>query len=244
MSKFLHKIRVWLYKNLLTPAPDDYSGRTQVERTFDVAEVSHLAETRGGSSIKAEDLTRSVNIWLKEMAYQLCDNNAVNTGYFYAKMHLHGTFKLSDKYDPKRHHLLIEFQQGALLRKELEEADVIIEGVADTTPHIDTVHDYASDTSNQGLTPGGMLEVKGFHLKFLPEQDDNGLFLVPVAGGDAIKLAPVPTNKPQQLISQCPLSISGGEYWLEVRTTYISSGIPLKSLKTGRFATILTVPVA
>jgi hypothetical protein len=229
---------------MLTAGAHEYCGRTKLEHTYNVADISHLAETRGGSDIKAEEMTRTVNLWLEEMAYQLCDNNAVNTGYFQARLHVQGTFNASDHYDPTRHHLLFEFQQGSLMRKELELVDVEVKGVANTLPHIDMVIDHSSETQNQGLTPGGIVEIKGFNLKFFPDEITNGIFLVPVNGGDERVLAPVPTNKPQQLISQCPADIFPGEYRLEVRTTYASNGIPLKTLKVGSFPTILTIPVA
>jgi hypothetical protein len=242
MKKFFHKIHVWLYKNLLTADPDDYSGRTKVERVLSTAEVSYLAETRGGSDIKADDLTRAVNIWFKEMSYQLCDDNAVNTGYFQAKLHVHGAFKsATDSFDPKRHKLSFEFQQGKLLRDELSLVEAVVDGVADTAPFIDTVFDYGSETTNLVLTPGGMLDIKGFHLKFLPGEANNGIFLMPVAGGEEMKLAPVPTNMPTHLLTQTPAGLADGDYWMEVRTTFNGSGGALKTLKVGRLSQVLSV---
>lgn len=236
----MHRIHVWLYKNLLTQDPNDYSGRTKMEHVYDVAGISHLAETRGGSNIKAEDMTRIVNLWLKEMSYQLCDNNGVNTGYFQAKMHIQGVFKsATDTYDPQRHKLLFEFQQGKLLRDELELVDVAIDGAADTAPLLDTVYDYSSNITNQYLTIGGMIEIKGFNLKFLPKEASNGIFLVSEIGTH--KLLLVPTNKPQQLIAQIPADVPPLAYWIEVRTTLSGSNHPLKTLKIGRLPQELTV---
>jgi hypothetical protein len=242
MSKFLHKIHVWLYKNLLTQDPNDYSGRTKMEHVYDVAGISHLAETRGGANVKAEDMTRIVNLWLKEMSYQLCDNNGVNTGYFQAKLHIQGVFKsATDTYDPQRHKLLFEFQQGKLLRDELELVDVAIDGAADTAPFLDSVYDYTNDAINQYLATGGMIEIKGFNLKFLPKEPTNGIFLTSEPFGE-FKLPTVSINKPQQLIAQVPLDVTiGGPYWLEVRTTLSSSNHPLKTLKVGRLPQELNV---
>jgi hypothetical protein len=35
----LHKVKAWLYKNLLTPDPDDYVIRVVSERTLGVHEI-------------------------------------------------------------------------------------------------------------------------------------------------------------------------------------------------------------
>lgn len=241
MSKYLHNIKVKLYKNLLTDDPNDYCARTKTEHVYGIEDISYLAETRGGSNIKADDMTRIVKQWFKEMTYQLCDANAINTGYFQAKLHVQGVFhSITDNFDPQRHKLLFEFQQGKLLRDELSLAGIEIDGAADTSPLIDTVYDYSSDTTNQQLICGGVVDIKGFNLKFLQEQNDNGIWLVDAANGNAYKVDTIVTNTPQHLIAQIPL-VSAGNYWLEVRTTYAANGKPLKTLKVGRLSVALAV---
>lgn len=244
MSKFLHSIRVWLYKNLLTDNPNDYVGRTRTEHVYGVSDISHLAESRGASGVPAGEMTRIVNLWLKEMSYQLCDANGVNTGYFTAELHMKGVFdSLNETYNPVKHKLLFEFHQGSLLRRELEEVSVTIEGAADTSPLLDQIIDSASGDVNQRLTIGGIFEIRGFNLKFLPSEADNGIFLI---GDDGeTRLPVVPTNTPQHLLAQVPShNLPAGDYFIEVRTTWTSTGKPLKTIKTGRFANALPVVTA
>jgi hypothetical protein len=239
MSKFLHSIRVWLYKNLLTDDPNDYVGKTKTEHVYDVADISHLCETRGSSGVSATEMTRIVNLWLKEMSYQLCDANGVNTGYFTAELHIKGVFNsLNEPYTADKHKLLFEFHQGSLLRKELEEVSVAIEGAADTTPLLDQLIDCTGGDINQRITIGGIIEIKGYNLKFLPAEAANGIFLI-AADGAETKLTVTPTNTPQRLLAQAPANLPAGEYFVEVRTTWTSSGKPLKTIKTGRFASAL-----
>ncbi|MDR1436500.1 MAG: DUF4469 domain-containing protein, partial [Candidatus Symbiothrix sp.] len=40
-----------------------------------------------------------VNLWLREMAYRLCDGFSVNTGWFTAAVHIKGVFRSMD--DPE-----------------------------------------------------------------------------------------------------------------------------------------------
>lgn len=236
MSKFFHTIKVWLYKNLLTGDPDDYAGRTKMEHVYNVHDISHLAETRGGSGIAADEMTRSVNAWLKEMGYQLCDANGVNTGYFTASLHIKGVFNTAtEAYNPKKHTLLFDFQQGSLLRKELEEVNVVVAGVADTLPLPETLIDCTTGVLNETLTLGGIFEIKGFNLKFIPEEDDNGIFLTEITSETVTKVAIVPTNTQQHLMGQVPAGLPAGDYTLSVATRWNSTGKPLKSLKTGQF---------
>jgi hypothetical protein len=241
MSKFFHTIKVWLYRNLLTGNPDDYTGRAKMEHVYDVHDISHLAETRGGSGIAADEMSRSVNAWLKEMSYQLCDANGVNTGYFTAALHVKGVFdSASEPYSPKKHTLLFEFQQGSLLRKELDEVNVTVAGVADTLPLPETVIDCTTGVLNETLTLGGIFEIKGFNLKFIPGEEDNGVFLTEAATGTVSKVAIVPTNTQQHLMGQVPAGLPAGDYTLSVATRWSSkNGQPLKSLKTGQFPGVL-----
>ncbi|MDR3351332.1 MAG: DUF4469 domain-containing protein [Prevotellaceae bacterium] len=243
MSKYLHKVHVNLYKNPLTSAADDYSGRTKVEHVYNIDDVSQLAFERGGSGMRPEDMARAVKAFLKEMAYQLCDDNAINLGYFHSRLCVQGIFTSpADTFDPARHKLLFELRQGKLLRDELERVEVAVNGVADTLPFISTVYDYGSDTANELLTPGNSIDLRGHHLRFLPGWETNGIFLLPAAGGDACRLSQVMVNKPKHLVAMLPAHLPSGDYRMEVRTNYATTNKPLKAIKTGRFDALLTVP--
>jgi hypothetical protein len=237
---------VWLYKNLLTSDPNDYVGKTKTEHVYNVADISHLCETRGNSGVSADEMTRLVNLWLKEMSYQLCDANGINTGYFTAELHLKGVFNsLNEPYSPEKHKLLFEFHQGSLLRKELEEVSVSMEGAADTSPLLDQLIDSTGGDINQKITIGGIIEIRGYNLKFLPAEANNGIFLIAADDSSETKLAVVPTNTPQHLMAQAPASLQARDYNVEVRTTWSNTGKPLQTLKVGRLPYLLPAePVA
>jgi hypothetical protein len=244
MNKFFHTIRVWLYKNLLTENPNDYTGRTRTEHVYNVEDISHLAEIRGSSGIPAAEMARYVHLWLKEMAYQLCDANGINTGYFTASLHVKGVFESPvDPFDSRKHKILFQFHQGSLLRKELDATNIEIAGVAETNPIIDTVTDLTTGDQNLDLTIGGIFEIKGFNLKYIPDDAENGIFFITTGGGliKSYRMTIVPTNTPHHLLAQIPASITAGDYMLEVRTTWSKNPEPLKSLKIGQFPGILSL---
>jgi hypothetical protein len=203
-----------------------------------------LAEIRGSSGIPASEMARYVHLWLKEMAYQLCDANGINTGYFTASLHVKGVFNSPvDPFDARKHKILFEFHQGSLLRKELDSANIEIAGVAETNPIIDTVTDLTTGDQNIDLTIGGIFEIKGFNLKYIPDDEENGIFFTTTGGGliKRYRMTIVPTNTPHHLLAQIPANMTAGDYRLEVCTSYSPTGKPLKSLKVGEYPGTLSL---
>jgi hypothetical protein len=112
--------------------------------------------------------------------------------------------------------------------------------VADPQPHILEVKDVQSGSVNETLTPGGVVQLRGGRLKFLPAEESNGIFLVR-ENGDATKLTVIVENKPARLIAVLPAEIAQGDYYIEVRTSWSSGGKATKTLKQGRYYKILNV---
>jgi hypothetical protein len=80
----LHRIKAWLYPNLLTPDPDDFFIRPVSERTLGVKDICETAVSRGKVDIPAAAMEHAVNLFHSEMGYQLCDGFSVNTGWYTA----------------------------------------------------------------------------------------------------------------------------------------------------------------
>jgi hypothetical protein len=76
----LHTIKAHLYDNALTENPNDFIARAASEKSLTVADICQTAVKRGGADISAASMEHGVNLWLKEMAYRLCDGFAVHTG--------------------------------------------------------------------------------------------------------------------------------------------------------------------
>ena len=134
MSKILHTIKAWLYLNMLTKDnPHDYIARVISERSLSTKDICESAVERGGADISAASMEHAVNLFLKEMGYQLCNGFSINTGWFTAVSQILGTFdSVTATYNDEKHSVVFEFHQGATLRKELENVTVEILGVAET----------------------------------------------------------------------------------------------------------------
>lgn len=81
-----------MYDNVLTADPNDYIARVVSERSLNVKEICTTASSRGGADVSALAMEHAVDLFLKEMAYQLCDGYSVNTGYFTANAQIRGVF--------------------------------------------------------------------------------------------------------------------------------------------------------
>jgi hypothetical protein len=238
----LHRIKAWLHPNLLTPDKDDYVIRPISERTLVVTEICETAVTRGGADISASAMEHAVNLFHKEMGYQLCDGFSVNTGWYVAGPQVRGVANSpKEQYDKEKHTLLFEFHQGSLLRKELENVDVEIIGVADTEASIAQVIDVKTGSVNDLLTPNRNLKIAGYKIKIAGDSAANGIYFVNQATSERTKVdsSDIVTNNPSELIVIIP-ELTAGTYLLEVTTQY-AVGSVLKEPRTAMFDKTLSV---
>ena len=243
MSKTRHTIKAYLYDNLLTPDPNDFTARVSSERSLSVADICHSAATRGGADVSDAAMSHAVELFLKEMAYRLCDGFAVNTGYFTAMPVVRGVFlNPNETFDPQRHTLQFQFTQGELMRREIEDVEVKIMGVAETGLYIGQVEDMKSRTVNEVLTPGFNLRVTGTKLRVVGDKPGVGIFFRETATNTATKVdeGAIVVNNPSELMIIIP-ALPAGTYQLEVTTQYSTGNKLLKEVRSAVFDRPLTV---
>ena len=243
MSKTRHTIKAYLYDNLLTPDPNDFTARVSSERSLSVADICHSAATRGGADVSDAAMSHAVELFLKEMAYRLCDGFAVNTGYFTAMPVVRGVFlNPNETFDPQRHTLQFQFTQGELMRREIEDVEVKIMGVAETGLYIGQVEDMKSRTVNEMLTPGFNLRVTGTKLRVVGDKPGVGIFFRETATNTATKVdeGDIVVNNPSELMIIIP-ALPAGTYQLEVTTQYSTGNKLLKEVRSAVFDRPLTV---
>ena len=243
MSKTRHTIKAYLYDNLLTPDPNDFTARVSSERSLSVADICHSAATRGGADVSDAAMSHAVELFLKEMAYRLCDGFAVNTGYFTAMPVVRGVFlNPNETFDPQRHTLQFQFTQGELMRREIEDVEVKIMGVAETGLYIGQVEDMKSRTVNEVLTPGFNLRVTGTKLRVVGDKPGVGIFFRETVTNTATKVdeADIVVNNPSELMIIIP-ALPAGTYQLEVTTQYSTGNKLLKEVRSAVFDRPLTV---
>ena len=239
----LHKIKAYLYDNVLTKDnPNDYIARTVSERSLNVKQICEAAVNRGGSDVSAASMQHATELFLKEMGYQLCDGYSVNTGYFTASTLIRGVFDSpSETFNSDKHTILFQFNQGEKLRAEIPSIEVSILGIADASSAILQVTDVKSGSVNDLLTPGRNLRISGNKIKIAGEDAANGVFFVDTAtqARMAVDASDIVTNNPSEVIIVIP-ALASGNYTMEIVTQYMGSGT-LKEPRTAEFDKTLTV---
>ena len=239
----LHKIKAYLYDNQLTKDnPNDFIARTVSERSLSVKQICESAVNRGGADISASAMEHATELFLKEMAYQLCDGFSVNTGYFTANTQIRGVFDSpSETFNSEKHSILFQFNQGEKLRAEIPNIEINILGVADASSAILQVTDVKSGNINDLLTPGRNLKISGTKIKVGGDNPENGIYFVSTDTNTRTKVeeSDVVVNNPSELIVIIP-TLPAGTYKLEIVTQQSGSTL-LKEPRTAAFEKVLTV---
>jgi hypothetical protein len=222
------------------PAPNDYTAQPVNVRTIDLEGIFQRIGARYPGLTPAQ-ISAAVNEFFDEVCTITEEGDVINTPLLNTSFSMPKVYEgAMDSYDPKRHSLKLNLSPGTHLRdavKKVKPEKVI---VAEPLPHVLEVKDIISDSVNETLTPGGVVQLRGGRLKFLPAEENNGIFLINEQN-ESIKLAVIVENKPARLIAVLPTELPEGDYFIEVRTSYASGGKPSKTLKQGRFNKILTV---
>lgn len=238
----MHRIKAYLYENRLTDAPNSYIARVDNERSLSIEDICLSATSRGGADASAAAMEHTVRLFLKEMAYQLCDGYAVNAEYFTASVQIKGVFNSpTEAFSHKKHTIQFQFAQGASLRSELGNIEVQVLGLAETGICIVEAIDVKSGSVNGLLTPGRILRIKGSKLKLAGTHEAVGVYLVSQLSGQRFKIDPsdIVTNKPSELIILVP-ELEAGQYLLEI-TSQFTTGNLLKEPRSSSFDKLLTV---
>ena len=232
----LHKIKAQLYDNVLTENPNDFIARVVSEKSLSIKDICLAATTRGGSDVSAAAMEHAVNLWLKEMAYSLCDGFSVNAGWFTAGACIRGSFlSPTEKFNAERHSVSFEFNQGSLLRKELGSVDVNILGVAEASLFISQITDIKTGSVNDLLTPNRNLRISGSKIKIVGENEAVGVYFINQATNERTKVdaSDFVNNNPSELIIVIP-ALAAGSYKLEIATQFSSGADPKQLLKKPR----------
>ncbi len=243
-SMILHKIKAYLYDNVLTKDnPNDFIARTISERSLNVKQICEAAVTRGGADVSAAAMEHATELFLKEMAYQLCDGFSVNTGYFTAGTQIRGVFDSpTETFNSQKHSLLFQFAQGEKLRSQISTIEIDILGVAEAGSVILQVKDVKSGTTNDVLTPGRNLKIVGSKIKITGDNPANGVFFINQSTQQRtiVDTSDIVVNNPSEIIVIIP-GLDPGTYTLEVVTQYTSNSILLKEPRAAGFDKPLTV---
>jgi hypothetical protein len=242
MANIFHKIKAILIPNLLTENPNDFYAKVITERTLGIADICASAVSRGNAPTTEEAMKINVELFLKEMEYQLKDGYSVNTGWFTAVPNIKGVFvSEQDKFDITRHFVQFLFGQGDILRRGLSDVSVEITGTGDAGILIASVVDVKTGSTNDLITPGRNLRIRGNKLKLVGDHPDIGVYFVSETTGESVKVeaSDIVDNKPSELVVFTP-QLEPGLYTVRVVSQFTGNAL-LKEPRTATLDKTLTV---
>jgi hypothetical protein len=228
--KYLHKIMVRLHPNNLPSAEGTWFARVNNEAILSVEQVAGALKTRGGFTGNYDDLVLHVRQFFDEMAYQLCDGFAVDTGYFTIHPNVGGAFKSPDEPpDPKNHPVSFSFHPRPLLRRLAQHIVVKVIPGERSSGSIERFLDIETGIENGKAVPGNLFSISGYRIKLKGNHPDCGIYFVSATDPSCIIKAPgpFPQNTSSKISGRIP-DLPAGEYLIEIRTQYTIGGIDLK----------------
>ncbi|MDR3184924.1 MAG: DUF4469 domain-containing protein [Prevotellaceae bacterium] len=210
-------------------------------KTLNNADICHHIATCHPTSLSEETLLHAVSAYFENVADLLCNGYTIANGYFTVRASIKGTFlSPGDHFNPQRHRVDIEFQQGAALRKRVGSIKVNVMGVAQNR-RISEVTDVTTGSVNHLLTPHGMLIVEGKKLKISGDNPAVGVYFTNSLTGEVYKLpgGNLPENHPARLLLIIP-DLPAGEYQLSVVTQYVGRSTPTRQPVTATLHYLLT----
>ena len=227
-------IRYFLQANPGTPDPNDYFARIS---TFTNYTEKDLAQDLVNRNVfpNAGLALGAIQSYQALIAEKVADGCAVNTALATYRPGITGVFRgPNDLFDPARHDLMPSLQTGPLLRRAVRSASVQKTKPAWPAPVLIDFTDFKTGTHNATLTPRGIGEALGQHLKY-GDQPGEGPWFVNTATGEATPVETVAKKTKSKLLFLCP-NLAPGTYRLEVR----QAG-PDGTLHSGHLNALLTV---
>lgn len=225
-----------LAKNLLTNGANNYRAVIQSMDTVNLDQVIERMIAHGCILSRA-DAESTINHFFDSVESYLLDGFRVNTREINFAVSIKGNFNgKTDSFDPARHTIEAVTSPGAQLRRIIHmHARAQKDLVGQVRPELLEYTDWNSGERDSVLTPGGLGQIIGQNLKFDPSQPEQGIFFV-TPEGSFHQAGIISHNTGGQLTFLVPISLTPGDYTLEVRT-----GLSQGALRKGSLEATLTV---
>ena len=167
-----------LYRNETLPDPKQCTARVQLVGTADLeAVVAFMMET---ATVAKPDVLGVLEGFFNAVEYLLLDGKHVRTPLAVFRPAVGGIFvDEQDGFDPDRHTIRAAVSAGARLRQAFRlraKANKIHSAAPLPVPK--RFCDVESGEDNGALTPGGQGRVLGLHLRFDPDDPEQGVFFL------------------------------------------------------------------
>jgi hypothetical protein len=227
-----------LYDNHFTQENQDDRLARPVDVTVNTIEDLVESITGPGSILKPTETEAVIDNYWSTIAEYIRSGEAYSDDYISTRFGISGVFRDDDdQFDPARHAVQVNVLLKDSITDVTEEIALRKVDGRKIGPEIDTVYDWGSETNDDILTPGDVLEISGKHLKSHDNVDQEGVFFVNQSEDSEVEGEQIRTNEPKTLTLRIPEDLAAGTYRIEVRNTSRNGN----SLRSGIFEPELTV---
>lgn len=226
-----------LFKNYLTPDPEDYSAKVQNLKVADEEVILKEMVVPGGvTETQAAAVFTARRVAIKKL---LAGGMGVQTDYCDIKPGVRGVFiNDDDVFDRKRHTVVFNATEREGLQEIAKDMKPIKVKVSERTPSPERYVDTATQRRDEVITNGKVGEIKGSNLKCDETDTDQGVFII-MRDGSELRCADFIHNAPSRLLFYIPDTLTvSDEIVLEVRNKLNNT---IQELRSGRFSKTLSV---
>lgn len=228
--------KVTLHKsNYRLHGSGELQPRVLLKATYTLDDLVDRIVRRGGCGLSADTVRHAVQLVMDEVEDCLLEGAAVNLPLGRLMPAVTGTWQADGRYDPAvraRNEATVRFVMSASMRRALAEPQLEVAGVgARHRLTIYTVHDTASGTDNERLTPGRPFIVTGEMLLMNGDLNTRGLYLLDAATGEVrahIRPEELTVNTRRKMIAVVPGELPAGRYLVRVVSQCTTSPHPMR----------------
>lgn len=226
-----------LLENHLTSDPRDYMARVVSSGTVRLETLVDDIMKRG-TTVTRPDILAVLDAYHDVIIDRLLEGQRVSTPTANYGISIEGVFDgVSDEFDPSRHVVDGTLSSGALLRNRIRTRSQLDKHETRIPePNPAEYMDFASETKDSIVTPGGPGQLNGHRLKFDADDPQQGVFFIASDDNEA-QATMIMQNKPANLMFMVPDTLVAGDYTLEVRAAMSEAG----ALRSGALRHTLTV---
>ena len=192
-----------------------------------------------GSILKRTECYAVLEAFFHCVAENLTEGKGLKSEYLQITPGIQGVFNdEADEFDSKRHQIVLNVVAGKHLDKAVTKVKPKkISARPPYRPEIKEVYDIETETVNDQLSPGNVVEITGDKLNINPDKDDEGVFLIHNETTEETRISKIRHNYPKKLTFKLPTNLHIGKYSLEIRKRPYRT----KALRVGYFAHSLEV---
>ena len=206
-----------LYPSTITKGKNDHLAIPQGRINSTIEEIIHQI-TGPGSILKETECVAVIHDFFKAIAGNLKEGKGFMSEYIQIQTNISGVFEgKDDEFDTRRHKKKVNITASSLLLDAVQEIPMKKVSHNGMLPEVNIVVDVKTNTKDEMITRGHLVELHGKRLKLNLDQPDEGVFLLGQKGKKLIKINRIHLNSPGTLSIMIPDRLKAGVYYLEVR---------------------------